>query len=237
MMESTARSERSTSAGIKVLVGLLLVAAIAATGRWAGAYLPQIREWVEGLGAWGPAAFIAVYAIAAVAFVPASALTLGAGAIFGVAKGTLLVFVAATLGASAAFTLARYVARAAVERRIEADPRFAAIDRAVASEGRKIVVLLRLSPVFPFNLLNDALGLTRVRFIDYFVASVGMLPGTLMYVYIGSLGGQVAAAAGGVESARSASEWALLAVGLAATIAVTVAITRIARRALAEATR
>src|SRR5439155_1410723 len=98
---------------------------------------------------------------------------------------------AATLGASAAFLVGRYLARAAVERRIAANPRFAAIDRAVGAEGRKIVFLLRLSPVFPFNLLNYALGLTRVRFADFFLASVGMLPGTVLYVYSGKLIGDV----------------------------------------------
>jgi uncharacterized membrane protein YdjX (TVP38/TMEM64 family) len=219
---------------------ILLIAAVAlvmiAAGRWAGGFVPQLRAWVEGLGSWGPIGFIIAYAAAAVALVPASLLTLGAGALFGVIAGTAYVFVAAVLGSSIAFVIARYVARGSVERRIEGDARFAAVDRAIAAEGRKIVLLLRLSPVFPFNVLNYALGLTHIRFSDYLLASIGMLPATLMYVYVGSLGGDVAAAAGGAAAPRTDAEWALLAVGLAATVAVTISITRIARKALAEAT-
>jgi uncharacterized membrane protein YdjX (TVP38/TMEM64 family) len=218
---------------------LALVAALAsvvALGRVAGGAIPRFAEWVDGLGVWGPAAFVAGYALAVVAFAPASPLTVVAGAIFGVARGTLYVFVAATLGACLAFLVARHGARGLVERRIAGDPRFAAIDRAIGQQGRRIVLLLRLSPVFPFNLLNYALGLTRVRFADYAVACVGMLPGTLAYVYSGSLLGDVAAAAGGAAPERGPAEQALFAAGLVATIAVTVVVTRIARRALAEAT-
>jgi uncharacterized membrane protein YdjX (TVP38/TMEM64 family) len=138
-----------------------------------------------------------------VAFVPASLLTLAAGAIFGIPAGTLYVFVAATVGSCLAFLVSRYLARVAVERRIEGNPKFAAIDRAVGRQGRRIVFLLRLSPVFPFNLLNYALGLTRVRFVDYAVAAVGMLPGTLLYVYLGKVAGDVAALAGGASSPHS----------------------------------
>lgn len=222
-----------------VLIAVAAVAVIAA-GRWAGGFVPQLRAWVDGLGPWGPIGFVLAYAAAAVALVPASLLTLGAGALFGVIAGTAYVFVAAVLGSTIAFVIARYVARSAVEQRIQRDVRFAAVDRAIAAQGRKIVFLLRLSPVFPFSLLNYALGLTRIRFADYLLASIGMLPATLMYVYLGSLGSDVAAVAaapGGTAAVRTNAEWALLAVGLAATVAVTISITRIARRALAEATQ
>jgi uncharacterized membrane protein YdjX (TVP38/TMEM64 family) len=241
-MDDTTRTETETdtSTGTRPLArlaaGVLLLLVLFAAGRLAGGYLPAARTWVAQLGPWGPFAFVALYAVATVAFVPASLLTLAAGAIFGVAFGTTLVLVAATLGASAAFLIARYVARASIERRLRDDGRFRAIDRAVADEGLKIVTLLRLSPVFPFNLLNYALGLTGVRFGDYFVACLGMLPGTLMYVYLGALGGDVAAAAA-EGNTRSNAEWGLLALGLVATVAVTVSITRIARRALREATQ
>jgi uncharacterized membrane protein YdjX (TVP38/TMEM64 family) len=191
---------------------------------------------VAGLGAFGPLVFIAGYAAAVVAFVPGSALTLASGAIFGVAKGTVLVFAAALLGSTASFLVARHLARAAIEKRLAGDARFAAIDRAIGSEGRKIVFLLRLSPIFPFNLLNYGLGLTRVRLVDYVIAGAGMLPGTLLYVYLGSAAGEAVAAAGGAAPGRSAAEWALFGVGLAATVVVTVSVTRIARRALREAT-
>jgi len=135
-----------------------------------------------------------------------------------------------------AFLLARHGARAAIERRIEGDQRFAAIDRAVGAEGRKIVFLLRLSPVFPFNLLNYALGLTQVKTSDYVIASIGMLPGTLLYVYTGKVAGDVAAIAGGGAGEKGAADWAVLVLGLLATAVVTVIVTRIARRALAAAT-
>ena len=215
---------------------LAALAALLLLGRLAGGEIPRFAAWVDGLGVWGPAVFIAGYAAAVVALAPASLLTLAAGAIFGVALGTLYVFVAASLGACLAFLVARHGARALVERRIAGDPRFAAIDRAIGREGRRIVFLLRLSPAFPFNLLNYALGLANVRFADYAVACLGMLPGTLAYVYSGSLLGDVAAAAGGAAPERSLVQQALLVAGLAATIAVTVIVTRIARRALAEAT-
>jgi uncharacterized membrane protein YdjX (TVP38/TMEM64 family) len=205
-------------------------------GRAAGAYIQPFAQWVDGLGFWGPAAFVLGYAIAVVAFVPASLLTLGAGAIFGIAHGVIYVFVAATIGSCLAFLVSRYLARSAVERKLEGKPKFSAIDRAVEAEGLKIVFLLRLTPVVPFNLLNYALGLTRVRFADYAIASVGMLPGTLLYVYSGKLAGDVAAVAGNPAVARGWGYYSLLALGLAATLAVTMVVTRSARRALAEAT-
>lgn len=220
----------------KLLLAAMAVAGLIYLGRSAGGYVPQFATWVDGLGAWGPIVFVLGYAAAVVAFVPGSVMTLAAGAIFGLLEGTFYVFVAATLGATLAFLVARHGARAAIERRIEGDERFAAIDRAVADQGRKIVFLLRLSPVFPFNLLNYALGLTRVRLGDYFIASIGMLPGTLLYVYTGKLIGDVAAVAAGAGPQRGPGSWLLLAVGLLATAGVTILVTRIARRALAETT-
>jgi uncharacterized membrane protein YdjX (TVP38/TMEM64 family) len=212
------------------------VVAVVFLARDLGGYVPQFAVWVNGLGVWGPVVFILGYAAAAVAFVPGSLLTLAAGAIFGLAAGVAYVFIAATLGASIAFLVSRYVARRAVESRLAGNPRFAAIDRAVGAQGRKIVFLLRLSPIFPFNLLNYALGLTNVRFVDYFVASVGMLPGTLLYVYYGKLAGDVAALAGGASVRKDTAYYAVLALGLIATVVVTTIVTRIARRALREAT-
>ena len=220
----------------KILLGIALIAGLVVLGRAAGGYVQPFAEWVDGLGFWGPAVFIVAYAAAVVAFVPASLLTLGAGAIFGVAQGTLYVFAAATLGSSLAFLVSRYVARAAVERRLEGNEKFAAIDEAVGREGRKIVFLLRLSPVFPFNLLNYALGLTSVRFADYVVASFGMIPGTLLYVYSGKIAGDVAVLAGGGGIEGGTGYYAVLAVGLIATVAVTIVVTRTARRALDRAT-
>ena len=182
------------------------------------------------LGFWGPLVFIVGYATAVVAFVPGSILTLGAGAIFGLGPGTLYVFAAASIGACSAFLISRYLARKPIERKLEGNQKFDAIDRAIAGEGLKITFLLRLSPVFPFTFLNYALGLTRVRFVDYAIACLGMLPGTMAYVYLGSL------AALGTDGGGSRIQQALYVVGLIATFAVTIVITRAARRALAQAT-
>ena len=220
---------------LRIVVALVLLAGLVALGRQAGGYVPRFAAWVESLGIWGPIVFIAGYALAAVAFIPGSILTLAAGAIFGLGRGTLLVLIGATLGSGMAFLVSRYLARNAIERRLQGDKRFAAIDRAVEKEGRKIVFLLRLSPVFPFNLLNYGLGLTKVRFVDYLIASAGMLPGTLLYVYYGKLAGDVAAVAGGAAVAKDWKYWTVLGVGLAATIAVTFFVTRLARKALKEA--
>jgi uncharacterized membrane protein YdjX (TVP38/TMEM64 family) len=220
----------------RIAVGVAALIILVALGRVVGGQLPRFAAWVNGLGVWGPIVFVLGYAVAVVAFVPGSVLTLAAGAIFGLWQGALYVFVAAVLGSAGAFLVARYLARAAVERRIADNRRFAAIDRAVGAEGRKIVFLLRLSPVFPFTLLNYMLGLTRVRFADYLVASVGMIPGTLLYVYYGKLAGDVAAVAGGAHVEKGAGYWTVLALGLVATVIVTTIVTRTAGRALREAT-
>ncbi len=218
--------------GVALTVAFLAVLLL---GRALGGYVPAFADWVEGLGAVGPLVFVVGYALAVVAVVPAAVLTLVAGAIFGLGRGVLLVFVAAVLGSCIAFALARHGARGLVEHRVARNPRFAAIDRAVGREGFRIVFLLRLSPVFPFTLLNYALGVTRVRFMDYLLASIGMLPGTVLYVYTGKLLGTVAAVAGGARTQHGVADWVLLGVGLLATIAVTAQVTRLARRALAEA--
>jgi len=216
------------------VLGVAAVAALALLGRSLAGAVPRFAAWIDGLGALGPIVFVGGYALAVVAFVPASLLTLAAGAIFGLTRGVVYVFLAATLGATAAFLVARYVARAAIERRLAGTPRFAAIDRAVGAEGRKIVFLLRLSPVFPFTPLNYVLGLTRVRFADYVLASAGMLPGTFLYVYYGKLAGDVAELASAPVVAKGPGYYVVLGLGLLATIAVTVVVTRTARRALAE---
>jgi len=221
---------------VKIALVVLAVVALVVAGRAAGAHFAAFAAWVQGLGPAGPLVFIAAYAAAVVAFVPGSILTLAAGAIFGLVPGTLYVLVAATLGSALAFLISRYVARSVVEKRLAGDPKLVAIDRAIGAEGRKIVLLLRLSPAFPFSVLNYALGLTRVRFTDYLLASIGMLPGTLLYVYSGKLAGDVAALASGATVAKGAGYYTLLGVGLVATLAVTLYVTRIARRALSQAT-
>jgi uncharacterized membrane protein YdjX (TVP38/TMEM64 family) len=220
----------------RLLVIALIVIALLLLGRTAGGELPRFTAWVQGLGPLAPLIFVLGYVVATVAFIPGSLLTLAAGAIFGIPLGTAVVFTGAVLGASAAFGLSRTVLRGPIERKVAGDARFTAINDAVAREGRRIVFLLRLSPAFPFNLMNYALGLTRVRYVDYLVASVGMLPGTLLYVYTGKIAGDVATLAGGAAPPRGAGYYAVLSLGLAATIAVTILVTRLARRALADST-
>lgn len=187
--------------------------------------LPRFVDWVRSLGPWGPVAFISGYALAVVFAVPGSILTLAAGTVFGVVEGTAYVFIAATLGANLCFLIGRYVARDWVAKRIAGDARFNAIDRAVGHAGRKIVFLLRLAPAFPFNLLNYGFPLTRVRFVDHFVGSFGMLPATFLYVYLGSVGGDVLS--GAINGPKTAV--------LAVTAILVFFAVRIARRALDDA--
>ena len=231
----TADAADSRSRFTKIAIGVVAVAALVLLARQAGQYVPAVAEWVDGLGAWGPLAFILVYAAAVVAFVPGALLTLAGGAIFDLFWGSIYVFTAAVVGSSSAFLVARYVARGAVEKRFGHNARFAALDRAIGDQGLKIMFLLRLSPAFPFNVMNYAIGLTRISFRDYVLASVGMIPGTILYVYYGKLVGDVAALASGAAPERDASYYVVLGIGLAATIAVTALVTRVARRALREA--
>jgi uncharacterized membrane protein YdjX (TVP38/TMEM64 family) len=214
-------------------------AAVAQSATQVSGFNPQVLlhnalEWVNGLGPTGAIAFIAIYTAATVAFFPGSILTLGAGVLFGVGLGSLYVFVGATLGATAAFLVGRYLVRGWVLRKIADNTKFHAIDEAVGREGFKIVLLTRLSPVFPFNLLNYAYGVTGVSLKDYILASIGMIPGTIMYVYIGSLAGSLATLGTGPQPANPAIQWAIRIIGLMATVAVTLYVTYVARQALAE---
>lgn len=220
----------------RVALAIVVIVVLVLAGKRLAVLVPQFAEYINSLGAIGAVVFVLGYVLACIAFVPASILTLAAGAIFGLAKGIALVFVAAMLGATAAFLIARYVARRAIEKRVGGNPRFAALDAAIGAQGRRIVFLLRLSPLFPFSLLNYALGLTRVTFADYVIGSVGMLPGTVLYVYYGRLVGDVAALAGGVQAPKDAGYYAVLILGLVATVVVTTIVTRAARAALQHAT-
>jgi uncharacterized membrane protein YdjX (TVP38/TMEM64 family) len=186
--------------------------------------------WTAAAGPLGLAAFVGLYVLACVAFLPGSILTLGAGAAFGLWKGFVLVSVGSTLGAGAAFLVGRYLLRDWVTRRLAAVPAFAAISGAVGTEGWKVVLLTRLSPVLPFNLLNYGYGLTTVGFGEYVLASwIGMMPGTFLYVYLGAAAG---AAARGGSSARTPAEWAMFAAGLAATAVAAWLVGRTAKKAL-----
>jgi uncharacterized membrane protein YdjX (TVP38/TMEM64 family) len=221
----------------KIVAVVVILAVLGVFGRQAGGDFAGFASWVRTQGALGSMIFVAVYAVGTVAAVPGAVLTLFGGAIFGLAWGTTWVFLGATLGASASFLIARYLARKTIEKKLQGYERFAAVDRAIGARGLKIVFLLRLTPVFPFSFGNYALGLTRVRFLDYLFASFGMLPGTFLYVYYGKTVGDVVTLASGVPVAGGGGRQALTVVGLVATIAVTVLITRISRQALQQATK
>jgi uncharacterized membrane protein YdjX (TVP38/TMEM64 family) len=190
---------------------------------------------VKSLGLIGSIAFIAIYNLATLLFVPGSILTMKGGCLFGIFWGTVYVLIAATLGATWAFLLGRYLSRDWVCRQIGKNPKFQAIDRAVGKEGWKIVLLTRLSPIFPFNLLNYAFGVTQVSLKDYILGSLGMIPGTVMYVYIGSLASDLATLDMSNRPTTTETQilqWVIRIIGLMATIAVTVYMTRLAKKAL-----
>jgi uncharacterized membrane protein YdjX (TVP38/TMEM64 family) len=195
----------------------------------------RLRAWLDGMGAWAPVIFIASYAAATVAWLPGSALTIAAGGLFGVITGTIVAWTGACIGATAAFLIARYAARDRISRRIAGNATLDAVDRAIAKQGLKVAFLLRLSPVFPFNLLNYALGLTRVRLVDYVIALLGMIPGTLLFVYGGAAAGEAVQAAAGGGAEKSLLQQAFFVFGLGATAVATVLVTRVARRELAQA--
>ncbi|WP_371415555.1 TVP38/TMEM64 family protein [Dolichospermum sp. UHCC 0260] len=197
-------------------------------------FLQNALQWINSLGAIGGIVFIGIYIIATLAFLPAALLTLGAGVIFGVIWGSIYVFIGATLGAIAAFLGGRYLAQGWVKEKISSYKKFAIIDKAVSKEGLKIVLLVRLSPLFPFNLLNYAFGITSVSFQDYLIGSVGMIPGTIMYVYFGSLVGDIALIGSKNQPGNIILHWVIQIMGLIATIAVTVYVTKIAKKALED---
>jgi uncharacterized membrane protein YdjX (TVP38/TMEM64 family) len=200
-----------------------------------GPAIQALEEWIASLGIWGIAVFVVLYVIAVVLMFPASPLTLAAGALFGLAGGVAAASVGSTTGAALAFLIGRHLARDRVARWVVRYPKFAAIDRAISAGGWKIVGLLRLSPAIPFNLQNYLYGVSGIRFWPCLLTSwVAMLPGTFLYVYLGYVGRAGLEATAGEGRTRSPAEWALMTVGLLATIAVTVYTTRLARRAIRE---
>ena len=221
----------------RIVIAMLLVAAVVLglTTLPVKDYLAGFLARIESVGPWGPLLLAAAYAVACVLFVPGSILTLGAGFLFGVVYGTIAVSVGSVLGATAAFLVGRTLLRGWIEARVASFPRFRAIDRAVGEQGFKIVLLTRLSPIFPFNLLNYAFGLPNVRLWQYVLASwIWMLPGTVMYVYLGSALKSLADVAAGAPEGGT-PQTVFFVVGLVMTIAATVVITRVAKRALNEA--
>jgi len=216
-----------------VVIGLVVAAA-------AGLLFLPVREWLEALeiyiqslGALGPVLFGLAYVVTTVLLVPGSALTIAAGGLFGLSNGFLVVFLGANLGALCAFLLARTFIRKQVTRWARAKPKFRTLDQAIGKQGFRMVFLARLSPAFPFVLLNYLVGLTAVRTGPYILANLlGMLPGTFLFVYIGAAARDALA---GQPASTDFYQQILKYVGLAATFAVVMLVTRVARKALREA--
>jgi uncharacterized membrane protein YdjX (TVP38/TMEM64 family) len=217
---------------IAIVIALFLAMKFLPVREW----LTRFNNWVGQMGVAGIFIFIAVYAVATVLLAPGSVLTIGAGFAFGLWKGFLAVSAGATLGASLTFLVARFIARDKIEAIAQRNEKFRKIDNAIGKQGAKLIFLLRLSPIIPFNLSNYFYGLTSVKFWPYLLASwIGLMPGTFLYVYIGTVGkAAVAAAAGGEAIKHSWQYWTFTGVGLAATIIVTIWITKIARDALKQ---
>ena len=213
-----------------MVVGMLVAVVLLPVAEW----LTLGITWVETHPTLAWIAYVATYIVATVLVIPASILTLAAGFVFGLPLGVVLVSIGSVLGASAAFLVGRFLAREWVATRIADWPRFRALDHATRDDGFVIVLLTRLSPLAPYNLINYGLALTSVRFRDYFLASwIGMLPVTILYVYIGSVAKDLTElTSGGVQGGRAGS--VLLFVGLAATVLLTIVITRKATRTLSQ---
>ena len=196
--------------------------------QWLNSILVQVAQ----MGGWGALLFVILYVIAALTMAPAFPLTVAAGAIYGVTWGSLLVFVGAALGGCAAYGVALRLADSRLLRRIDREPRVIVVRNAIRHDGVWVQFLLRLSPLVPFTMLNYALGLARVRFRDFVLALLGMLPAIVMYTYYGKVVGDVAALAAGQAPPRGPAYYLLLIVGLVTTVIATTLITRAARRAL-----
>ena len=236
--QSTQEEETPSGGKAKLIIAVVVVAGLLVSAKVFNihTHLQSVLEWIKNFGSWGPIIFSVIYILCCVLFIPGSVLTLAAGLLFGVVSGSVIVSFASTTGAALSFLIGRYVAREAIEKKIADNEKFAAIDGAVANEGFKIVLLTRLSPVFPFNLLNYAYGLTKVKFKDYLLSSwIGMMPGTVMYVYLGTLVQNVASLFSGSGADKTHGEKILFYGGLVVTVVVTVFVTKVARKALDEA--
>lgn len=216
-------------------LALAALAALLLAAAWflpLGAWTTSLAAQARGTGATGVVLFFAAYVLSTVALLPGSILTLAAGFAYGPVWGLAIASPASVIGATCAFLLGRTLLRDWAEKKVGGSPRMRAIDTAIGREGFKLVLLLRLSPLFPFNVLNYALSLTRVSPGTYVLASfIGMLPGTALYVYLGSLA-PTAAALSSAAQGGGGTRTALYAAGLVATVAVVILAARAARRAL-----
>jgi uncharacterized membrane protein YdjX (TVP38/TMEM64 family) len=215
----------------KILRGILLILVLSAfvfVLRWISnaGLLKRALDWIGELGPWGPVAFIIIYIVAVVLFVPASILTLGAGFVYGLGWGGVYVLIAATIAGNLTFVIARHFARDWMSRKTASHPKFKSVDDAIARDGWKIVALIRLAPIFPFAFMSYAFGLTRIPWRHYFLANFAMIPGTMMYVYFGTV-------LNDLTQPVQKPPWVKWAVG-AVTVIVVLYITRFAKRALTQ---
>lgn len=188
-----------SSRTLKAIVAIAIVAAFVVAIRAfpIALWLEQFKVWVQGMGILGYVLYVLVYMLCCVLLIPAFALTLGAGAIFGFVAGSIVVLLGATLGASLAFLLARTVLRHRVEKFVESHPKIAAVDKAIGREGVKLMLLCRLSGFPPFTWVNYGFGLTGVRFSHYVLTTLfGIIPGALAFSYAGAAGAAVATGQG-----------------------------------------
>lgn len=214
------RSSRLRPAALLGAVGL---AFLLASALGPGEELGGAREWLRQLGPLGPLAFVALYAAATVAAVPGSPLGVLAGALFGTLVGTAVASAGSTIGAALAFLLSRYAARRAIEGWLGRNERARRLDELAAAHGAAIVAIVRLVPLFPFNLVNYGLGLTRIPFRTYVLWSwLCMLPGTVLYVS--------AADAAARTAAEGSVPWAVVALAAAAGAFLAIAARAVRRR-------
>lgn len=209
-----------------LLGGVAAVSFLCPVGRWIG----HFQRWILALGPGGAVIFALLFVAATLVLAPDWPLSIAAGFVYGF-WGLPVVIVAATTAATLSFLAARYLFRDRVRACLAGRPRLLAVDRAVAEEGWKIVALLRLSPAVPFNLQNYLFGATAVPFAQYVAATaLGIVPGSLFYVYVGALGSAAR------HSGGAPLKWVLLAVGLAATAAAAILVAGKAKAKLAQAT-
>ena len=183
----------------------------------------------------GALVFILLYAVWVTLLLPGVWASMLAGALYGTWWGSLIVFIGACLGAEAAFLLGRTWLRGWAMGRLEAFPKLQAVEQAVSREGLKLVLLTRLSPAFPFSLLNLAYGLSEVSLRDYTLGLIGIIPGTILFCGLGALAGDVARFGDVLSGEADPFTWTLRVVGIAATVASVWLVGRAAQRALKAA--
>ncbi len=215
-----------------VIAAVVVIAAVAVWQLPVSRWVVTLAEQVRSMGWAGVALFIAIYVVAAVALLPGALLTLAAGFAYGPVGGLLIASPASVVAATVAFFLSRTIFRDWIRQRIDRYPKARALDSAIGANSFKLILLLRLSPLIPFNILNYVLGLSDASAGRYVAASfIGMLPATWLYVYLGSLA-TTAAQLNEAGQGNSSQKLILTGVGLVATILVVVLVTRAARRAL-----